>query len=353
MANFWQKVGRTLTGVGEAIAPLGRTLGEALYSPFAVKQMEEQTARQMQETQKYMKAYQETTDPKKKETYRKVLQTISKQPGYDIETVIPSIKKTPLQIAGEAGVTAVSALSGGAFGGARAGAAVAAPKVAKAVSPAAKIFQPISKAKTALDVMGKVPTATRAQKVAGTVWRAGVKPAATGAAFGVADAVSRGEKNVGKEAAAMAAINVVVPPVAGKALQVAGRGFKKVYNVAKANTGKALEKLEKYSAEPSAKNANWLMQVSQGTTAAELPKRAAAKVVKVAKAISPERVYTAWVDKFAPIQRVVKAAEAKLQKKVSGTPADAYMKARLYGGIQGRYKVAENDYLNILDKYKA
>jgi len=200
-AATWSNVKKLPKGIAEFTAPLGTTIGTAV-SPYVrvgtptiggikfsgINKYQQQATDQKLKLQKQLlAAYRKEKNPERKKKLASLMQ----------ESDIPSFfegqeyQKTPTQIAGEAGITAMSAGLGlGILG--------------KGVGAAAKLAPSTKLGKLGVDV-------------------------AAGGAFGLAEAARRDKGGTGmaKEAAVGAAANVLIPRVGGKILGIGFKGLKK------------------------------------------------------------------------------------------------------------------------------
>ena len=260
----------------------------------------------------------------------------------DIISQVPELQETALQTLGKGGETAMTT-----------GLLLSGIGNLTATGPASKAIVNFNKfSKT----FGKGPKVGLFPKVAGNMLRGG-KAFLGGSLFGSAFALSSGKedpKEIAKEAATMGVFNLAAPAVISKGLKISGLTAKTLGKTVTKGIAELNKRFTKIASKIPARTGNWLMDTSTrkvdplGRTLAAYGEKATQSLLDF-----PKTFKTAFTDRLAPIESFVKKVQTRYpQKRIINTGNDAYMRARNYAGIDGRFVVAKSDFDKMLTKYK-
>lgn len=308
--------------VAKFFAPLGESLGEGIAAATGVnKKLEESNKKLIESGNKLLFLSLRTTDPVKKKSLLDQANQNYKMAGTSFGDVIPSIKKTGAQIAGEGAITALSILSGGQLTG------------------TGLVSNALVNAGGKIAMAGKAKNATNMAKIAGSTLR-GLKTFASGATWGTAMALESGKtkpKEVGRDAAIMGTFNLIAPPILGLGIKGLSKYTNTIAKISNNRVENAALYLRGVANKSKSKTGNWLLDSATRKTGTI--KQTLAGYGAKAGDILTKDLDAQIIDRLYPILKNVNR--------------DAYISARNYAGVpEGKFTIAKNDYDNVLKQYK-
>lgn len=324
---------KVIKPVAEFIAPIGKSVGTTLAAPKIKKQQAEVLSRGVELQQNILK---QLRDPNITKQQKEKLLTISFQNDPEIISKVPELQKTTKQVLGEGALTFLNTatlLSG--VSGLRA---------------TGQISSKLVGAKQAISTFGKGKEATKTAKIAGDIFRT-LRTGTEGAAFGAAIALEEGKKgfkDVAKEAGLFAGISMFAPPILGKGFKLLQKNTGKLASLVNKAAEQTIPKLKAIADKVPAKTGNFLIDTASSNRTSlkrSLAEFGARVFEKGTKPLEP-----ALIDRLHNIKVFDSVAETILGTRISMTPNSAYIKARNFAGIEGKFTVAANDFNNIIKK---
>ncbi len=339
---------KVVAPVAKFVAPLGESLGTIASLPYIQNLQKESLANQAALSKEVLIKIKDKTIPV--EQRQKVLQSYLKTDPQLI-THNNEILKSTKEIFGEGATTALNtAALLSMAGGLTTGSVLTKPT--QAILNASKYVETLGKAQT-ISVPGQAATAKIVPSLGPTIAGAflrGSTRALEGGLFGTAIGMQEGKttKDIEKEAAVLGAVSLLAPPILGSAFKATSKTVGLYAKAANKFVEDTIPYLKNIAEKVPNGTGNWLIDTASSRDAS-LPRTIAAGASKVAEFATKE-LNTTLTDRLAPIAKFAKKAEDVLRRPIVNTPTDAYIQARNYAGIEGKFKVAEHDFKQIFDK---
>lgn len=327
---------KVIAPVAKIIAPLGETIGASLAKKEILDRQKESVA---MDISLHQKTLQQLRDPKLSSLQKYRALAFNAQSNPNMIEQVPEINKTAKQIFGEGAVTALNTVAGLSTAG--------------NLQATGSISKALINFSNTVNKLGKAKDATKISKLAGITLR-GVKTAAEGAAFGSAVAIEQGKETkeeIVKEAGLFAGISLFAPPILGRVFKGSSEFIGNIAKVANKRSEELIPLLKVIAEKKPKGTGNFLIDTANSTKASF--KNSAAEFGARVLEQGTKPLEPALIDRMYNIKIFDEFAESITKTKISNTPNSAYIKARNFAGIEGKYTVAAKDFQNIVDnEYK-
>ena len=332
--------------LSKTIFSAGGTIGAGLATVEA-KKFEEDTSRRQQELGDVL--IKQLKDPSISRERKLFTVREFAKINPSIISQVPELQETLMQSVGKFGVTAFNVGLLLATGGTL----TAAGPISRAIASSSGVVNTLGKTQQVTTSTGKVKVVSDlSMNIAGKLLR-GSRSFLGGSLFGTALALQSDKedpKEVAKQAATFGIFNLAAPAVLGQAFKWTAKGSSILSSLVKNKVEKDVAHLTA-KLKQSANKADGFLSDGMpppSETIRATTDRFQLKTLKAFKDLRP-----AWTDRLAPILDHVKSVQRKYPSlKIIGTAQDAYILARDYAGIDGKFTIGKHDFDKMLSKYE-